>query len=214
MTYNPHAHHRRSIRLPACDYRQAGAYFVTICTHERACIFDDAGLAAMVEKVWRWTTKPTCGLADGEFVVMPNHVHGIIWITAASAVGAQRRATSRLPATPFRGNRHPEHADDLYAAPLRPAQPPVPRVLPGSLAAIVRSFKSITTKRVNRIRATPGAPFWQRNYYERVVRDEDELNRIRQYVRDNPAKWADDPNNPANIRAVMWRRSSKRHRSS
>lgn len=131
---------------------------------------------------------------------MPNHVHGIIWITAASAVGAQRRATSQLPATPFRCNRRPEPADDLYAAPLRPAQPPIPRVLPGSLAAIVRSFKSITARRINRIRGTPGAAVWQRNYYERIIRDEDELSRIRLYIRDNPAKWADDPNNPANIR--------------
>jgi REP element-mobilizing transposase RayT len=66
---------------------------------------------------------------------------------------------------------------------------------------VVRAFKSSTTKRINAIRNTNGIPVWQRNYYEHVIRSEDDLMRIRQYIRDNPAKWADDPDNPANIPA-------------
>jgi len=69
----------------------------------------------------------------------------------------------------------------------------------GSLGAVVRAFKSATTRRVNAIRNTPGAPVWQRNYYEHVIRHDRDIARIRQCIRDNPAKWADDPDNPANI---------------
>jgi REP element-mobilizing transposase RayT len=66
----------------------------------------------------------------------------------------------------------------------------------GSLGAIVGNFKSVTARRINRIRKTPGTPVWQRNYYERVIRNERELNAIRQYIRDNPAHWAEDRENP------------------
>ena len=60
-------------------------------------------------------------------------------------------------------------------------------------------FKSLSTKRINGLRGTPGLPTWQGNYYERVVRDDEELQRVRQYILDNPSKWAEDPNNPAII---------------
>ena len=73
----------------------------------------------------------------------------------------------------------------------RPTGPP-----PGSLGAIVGNFKSVTTRRVNRMRKTPGTSLWQRNYYERIIRNERELNRIRQYIYDNPARWLDEAENP------------------
>lgn len=71
-------------------------------------------------------------------------------------------------------------------------------VEPRSLGAIVRAFKSAPTRRINEVRGTPDARFWQRNYYERVIRNERDLNAAREYIRDNPRKWAEDPNNPAN----------------
>ena len=199
VKYNPDVHHRQSIRLRGYDYAQPGLYFVTVCTYKKDCILDDPALATLVRKVWEWTTRPTRGAGVGEFVVMPNHVHGIVRITSPTAVGAQRRCFRREQnadgdTTVWQGVAMP-----LVAAPLPSAHMPAPRILPGSLAAIVRAFKPISTKRVNRIRGTPGGPVWQRNYYERVIRNEDELGRIRQYIRDNPAKWADDPNNPANV---------------
>ena len=67
----------------------------------------------------------------------------------------------------------------------------------GSIPTIVRSFKSIVAKRINELRHTPGVPIWQRNYFEHVVRDEESLNRIRQYILDNPAHWEFDRENPA-----------------
>ncbi len=71
---------------------------------------------------------------------------------------------------------------------------------PGSIGAIIGQFKSITTKRINALRGTPGAPVWQRNYYEHIIRNAAEWQRIRQYIQDNPARWEADGENPANLR--------------
>ena len=213
MPYNPDLHHRRSIRLPAWDYRERGAYFVTICTHERECLFEDGALRAAIEETWHAILRRSRDVVADEFVAMPNHVHGIIWIARPQPVRAQHPAE---PVTPRVGAQHPPRPvirlakDDIShsgpltarvgAAPLHPAPLPAQRVLPRSLGAIVRSFKSNTTRRINNIRRAPGAPVWQRNYYEHVVRDEADLARIRQYIRENPAKWVDDPDNPVNNR--------------
>jgi REP element-mobilizing transposase RayT len=219
MRFDPRIHHRRSVRRATFDYRSAGAYFVTICTHERAIIFDDRRTKRAVELALLSVGRYCRAASVGEFVVMPNHVHAIIWI--ASGVGAQHTGdrhevtpmdrhrqgkgvgaqhTGRRDAAP-RADEHRSAegvAETAGAAPLR-ARARTPRVEPGSLGAMVRAFKSATTKRVNAMRNTPTAPVWQRNYYEHVIRSEDELMRIRQYIHDNPAKWADDPDNPANI---------------
>ena len=200
MRYDSDIHRRRSIRLREYDYRQAGAYFVTVCTHEREPLLDNQRLHGIVERAWYRLPGRFEGVALDEFVVMPNHVHGIVWIRR-DAVGARRPAPSsarmiwREIQTAFAPGGRSE------ASPLRPAlrfhAPPS-----GSLGVIMGSFKADSTRRINRIRGTPGAAVWQRGYYERIIRDEAELNAIRQYIRDNrdnPSKWANDPNNPANI---------------
>lgn len=197
MPYNRDVHHRRSTRLPAWDYRERGAYFVTICTHERELLFENPSLRLTAADVWRGVAWSGDGTRD-EFIVMPNHMHGIIWLLGATAVGAQQ------PGAPMKG-RHLEPARDTasgssVAAPLqRPDL--VHRVEPGSLAAIVRTFKAAAAKRINNMRGTPGAPVWQRNYYERVVHDDHELERVREYILDNPRRWAEDKYNPANVTA-------------
>ena len=144
MRYRPESQHRRSIRLKGYDYTSPGAYFVTVCTYKRECIFDVQELRDVVEETWLQIPFHVPNARTDEFVIMPNHVHGILWILKTQ-VGAQ-------PAAPLPG---------ITAR--RPA------VTPGSLAAIVRSFKSAVTKRVNEVRPTSGAPVWQRNYYERVI---------------------------------------------
>ncbi len=188
MRYDPQKHHRRSIRLKGYDYTQAGAYFITIVTKDRACLFgevveDDMRLSPMgiiVQECWLAIPDHFPHAVLDEFVVMPNHVHGIIVLNETEKVGA-RHATPRPPAAP----RPP-------AVP-RPEQFGKP--VPGSIPTIVRSFKSAATKCINEYRGTPGAPVWQHNYYEHIIRTEESLNCIREYILTNPLRWHLDRQN-------------------
>ncbi|MBN1659994.1 MAG: transposase [Anaerolineae bacterium] len=171
MHYDATKHRRRSIRLPGYDYTQPGAYFVTINTCGHELLFGEVAdsevkLNAYGEIAWEEWFRGGELRANVEldaFVVMPNHVHGVIVIT--HAVGATRRV----------------------APTERPAGPSV-----GSIGAIIAQYKSIVTKRINALRQTPGVPVWQRNYYEHVIRNEDSLQRVREYVANNPARWEED----------------------
>lgn len=193
MPYDPQRHHRRSIRLPGYDYTQTGGYFITIVTHERASLFGEVVNGAMRLNAWgeivraEWlrtaVVRPYVVVDADEFVVMPNHVHGIIWIVGDDGgVGATRVGATRVGAT-------------QRVAPTSPRGP-----ASGSIGAIIGQFKSITAKRINALRNTPGAPVWQRNYYEHIIRNEAEWQRIRQYIQDNPARWEADRENPAVLR--------------
>jgi putative transposase len=174
MTRDPGTHHRRSIRLPAYDYTQAGAYFVTLVTHACECLFGQIidsemrpnVLCEVVVKEWRRTGEIRREVVPDLFVVMPNHIHGILIIGDRSVVGAHGRAPLQLH---------------------RPAR---------SLGSFVAGFKSAVTRRINEMRGTPGLPVWQRNYHEHVIRNEEDLDRIRQYIVENPARWDEDPANP------------------
>jgi REP element-mobilizing transposase RayT len=184
MRYDPEKHHRRSIRLKGYDYTQAGAYFVTICTKDRACLFGHVADGVMrlnqmghiVRQCWLAIPDHVPHVLLDEFVVMPNHVHGIIVIMPTHDVGATH-------ASP-----RPNHD-----TPTRPRGPQRQ-----SLGSIVGSFKSAVTKRINELRGTPGAPVWQRNYYEHIIRNDDDMARIRKYIVNNPLQWALDRENPMN----------------
>ena len=121
---------------------------------------------------------------------MPNHLHGIVWIMERDVVGARQRLQ---PIGPGHHANDPQCSRDMSSL-LRPNGPSS-----GSLGAIIGSFKTATAKRINNIRQTPGAAVWQRNYYEHIIRHEDDLRRIRKYILDNPRGWADDPENPMNM---------------
>ena len=212
MPYDPQRHHRRSIRLPGYDYTQPGAYFITIVTHERMPLFGDIVDGEMrlneygeiVRAEWFQTAvvRPYVVLHPDEFVVMPNHVHGIIWIVDADSDGGATRVGATRGGDPRGGN--PRGGDPRGGDPAgRPYHHPHPPRGPdaGSIGAIIGQFKSITTKRINALRDTPGAPVWQRNYYEHIIRYDDALVRIRAYIQSNPHRWADDQENPSrNIR--------------
>ena len=175
MKYDPNVHHRRSIRLRGYDYSQAGAYFVTICTQNRECLFgeivdgemrlNEAGRTGVNE--WLKTAEIRDEIELDEWVVMPNHFHGIVVI--ANGRGTARRAPTV----------------ERFGQPVS-----------GSIPTIVRSFKSAATKRINELRQTPGAKLWQRNYWEHIIRDESELGHIREYIRNNPAQWELDKLHP------------------
>ena len=190
MDWFRHAeHHRRSIRLQGNDYSQVGTYFVTICVQDRECLFgdivegemrlNDAG--RMVERWWGELGNKFPSTELGEYVVMPNHFHGIIRI-----VGADLRVC-------------PDRTGAHIGAPLRHG--PLQRINDAPLPEIVQWFKTMTTNEYLRGVKSLGWPplnakLWQHNYYERVIRNEEELCRIRQYIADNPAQWAHDRENP------------------
>jgi len=180
MIYDPQKHQRRSIRLKGYDYSQPGAYFVTICTRNRESLLGEVVEEEMILNecgqvaagCWVWLAKQYPYVELDEWVVMPNHTHSIVVL---SGRGGSRTAPTRIALTRI--------------APTRIAHThPVGR--------LVGALKTVSTKRVNQMRHTPGAPLWQRNYYEHIIRDEDELNRLRQYILDNPVQWEMDENNP------------------
>jgi len=187
---------RRSIRLKTYDYSQAGAYFVTICAQKKECIFGrvvDGGMelneaGKTIGYVWSGLPTRYASVELDEVVIMPNHIHGIIvinnsYVGAGLALPAEGAASS-APTMSGKG-----------AASSAP-----------TLSDIVRTFKSISTRR-------SGQPVWQRNYFDRIIRNEDELNRIRQYIVDNPLQWQFDRENPAAKNSdgeeeIPWRASA------
>lgn len=191
MAYDPDKHHRRSIRLEEHDYAQPGANFVTICTRDRECLFGHVAngevrlndAAEIVREQWLRTAQMRPNVELDAFVIMPNHVHGIIVI--------HESCRGEASVVEIHGSNTPSKSD---ASPLR--QRPN-GTQPGSLSAIVQNFKSISTRKMNAARDAPGMPVWQRGYYEHVVRNEAELMAIREYIEGNPARWDDDENNPA-----------------
>ena len=168
-------HRRRSIRLKGHDYTHPGAYFVTVCVQNRECLLGEIvegtmianGPGRMVQSVWNDIPAHYSGVGIDAFVVMPNHIHGIVTLATHG----------------------------MQAGGLDPLL---------SLPDVVHRFKSLTTSRyISGFHHEGWLPFdrrlWQRNYYEHVVRSERELERIREYIVGNPAKWEEDENNPANL---------------
>jgi REP element-mobilizing transposase RayT len=181
---------------------------VTVCTHDRVCLFGEVAGGEMrlnefgeiVRERWLAIPDHFPNTALDTFVIMPNHVHGIIWIADAATddiVGATHASPLQRQnaASPL---QHP-------ASPLRLASPPGPKRQ--SIGAIVGSFKSAASKRINEHRQTPGAPFCQRNYYEHIIRTEDSLARIREYIAENPLRWHLDRENPQAVgEDDLWNR--------
>ena len=160
MPYDPNRHHRQSIRLRGYDYTQPGTYFVTICTHARQLLFDNPALRRIAEQQWQRIASERVTL--NAWVVMPDHVHGIIVITSSNA-------TPSDDASPVLGIN----------------------VKPGSLGAIVRSYKASVTRRAHRFQATAEL-IWQGGYWERIMRSDDELAATRAYIAENPLRWAEE----------------------
>jgi REP element-mobilizing transposase RayT len=193
MTYNPKKHHRRSIPLPGHDYTQIAAYFTTICTYKKQCWFGDVingemqhnQLGIIVHTFWQALPRRFSHIQLDAFVVMPNHVHGILIITDARARQPQSFPSSDnfTDAVPLQ-NRNISTAEQFG------------KPVSGSIPTVIRSFKSAVTKRINLMRKTPYPPVWQRDYYESIIR-EDGLDNVRQYIINNPFKWAEDEENPS-----------------
>jgi putative transposase len=193
MTYDPNKHQRRSIRLPGYDYSQAGAYFVTVCTQDHQCLFGRIEgevmrlnrVGEIAEQCWQAIHVHFADVDLDVFVVMPNHVHGIIVIADVGAPNV--RATH---ASPLR------QGGDTAVGGAEVPQGPKRR----SVGAIIGSYKSAVSKGIHEIGGASGPAIWQRNYFEHIIRNDVALNRIRQYILDNPVRWAYDRYNPLAIR--------------
>ncbi len=174
QTRNTSKHERRSIRLKEFDYSQPGAYFLTLCAHNRQCLFGKFEKGAMrespageiVRSEWLRSQGIRSEIELDAFVLMPNHLHGIVLIHDADM--SSLRAHGRAP---------------LH----RKAK---------TLGSFVSGFKSAATKRINALLLTPGKSVWQRNYYEHIVRNENELASVRKYISENPLGWEIDRENP------------------
>lgn len=171
MKYNPEIHHRRSIRLYGYDYSQPGAYFITLCTHNRECLFGNIMDGKMVlndvgkiaHQCWLEIPIHYPNVQLDEFIIMPNHIHGILIINddvVQNIVGVQN---------------------------IEPLQNKFQKIIPRSIGSIIRGYKIGVTKwfRQN----TDIYMIWQRNYYEHIIRNEIELNKIRKYILNNPINW-------------------------
>jgi REP element-mobilizing transposase RayT len=167
MAFDRKKYYRRSIRIPEYDYSTSGAYFITVVSYHRECIFgeikdDVMTLSAFGEIVQsRWFNLPNhyTHVTLDQFVIMPNHIHGVIVLKS-------------------------NQAKSQY-------QP---------LSEIVRALKSFSTRQINTLRQISATSVWQRNYYERVIRNERELKATREYVINNPLKWALDKEHPKMLR--------------
>lgn len=194
--------HRRSIRLRGYDYTHAGAYYVTVCTHERTHLFGGVAdgsmvpnpMGAVVQQCWDAIPDHLPMVVCDAFVVMPNHVHGIIVITDVAADGslAGRGTVGAANSPPLR-NAGP--ADDPVDTPPPdvPRRPSVAIMVPNSLGHIMQTFKAAVSRQAVRDGLMPrGKPIWQRGYYEHIIRDDGEHDRIARYIADNPRNWKGD----------------------
>ncbi len=171
----PHRPQRHVARLPHYDYTQPGAYFITIVTADRICLFDEPGLRCLAESAWLGMPQRLTFVELDSWALMPNHLHAIIWIK-------WNRPDTSLSSTPTVSQNDPAAPTRLLRA--------------GSLGAIITSYKSASAQRINAWRHSRGKAVWQRNYYEHVVRDDRDLDRIRRYIAENPLRWIEDEYNP------------------
>jgi REP element-mobilizing transposase RayT len=168
--FDPKIHHRKSIRLAGWDYSQAGAYFVTVVTWQRDCLFGDVvggemqlnDFGEIAVQTWRWLETQYPYVELGAWVVMPNHSHAIVIIHDDDRRGGSRTA----PTT------------DTKRKPL---------------GRLIGAFKTVSTKHINLLRQTEGQTVWQRNYYEHVIRNDREMGNIWRYIESNPVMWEVPP---------------------
>jgi putative transposase len=168
--YDPKKHHRRSIRLKNYDYTQPEYYFITICTYHRENTLgiiqngemECSKFGKIAEVYWQRLPTIFSYMKLDEYVIMPNHIHGIIQIIETSQNPNITNPNSKSGS------------------------------IPHSINAIVQNFQSITTRKINKLENIRGTPFWQRNFYEHVIRNEISLMEIQKYIRNNPLQWEMD----------------------
>ena len=184
---------RKTLRLKGYDYSTEGSYFVTICVKDRECLLGNvvdslvilSNVGRIIKTAWGRLPNRFPNIGLEEFVIMPNHVHGIVTIVGAPfmAPDERGRGTVAIPS----GMMDQKGATRLASAQKRVNRAP-------TLGEIVRTFKALTTHKIHLAGITRFR--WQHNYFERIICDEQELFEVRQYIEQNPLKWDLDPENP------------------
>jgi len=209
--YNPHIHHRKSIRLKGYDYSQAGLYFITICCQNRICrfghvengemILNEIGEIAYGE--WIKTPEIRQNVELGEFVIMPNHMHGIIRLLGrgeshSPTTNESHSPETREPHSPETREPHSPETRESHSPESRESHSPEiegvfktpPQSPSNNIGAIVRGYKSSVTRQFGLLGFNE--KLWQRNYYEHIIRNEKAFQTISEYIKNNPAKWVGD----------------------
>jgi len=192
MKYNPDIHNRKSIRLAGYDYSTPGAYFITICTHQRELLLGNVRNSIMelnefgriARDEWMKTSEMRSNIKLDEFVIMPNHVHGIIII---DDINDDRGETDGCRGTMHRAPTEPNKTTNTIQT-IEQFGKPTSNTIP----TIIRGYKSSVTKQIKILNENPRLRIWQRNYYEHIIRDDQAYYRIREYIRNNPMKWIHD----------------------
>lgn len=199
--FDPQKHHRRSIRLQGYDYSQEGAYYVTIVILRRECLLGQvvnkemtlSPYGEIVQKWWEEIPVHFSNVETGAFMIMPNHVHGIIYILDG-------RGTVPVPKDD--GVISISENNNMSGVIQGGETPPLQKFngMP-TLGQIMAYFKYQSTKEMNKVE-TAGAvtKFWQRNYYEHIIRNEQDLQNKTDYIEANPSLWDEDDENPVNVK--------------
>lgn len=186
--YNPKTHHRKSIRLKEYDYANANWYYITMCTYNKEHLFGKVinnkvvlnDLGKIVKEEWLRTKEIRKNIDIDDYVIMPNHFHGIIIIeyNANDNAGATRCvAPNNESQNNCRDTMHRVPTERTFGS-----------SIPNSLPTIIGAFKASVTRRINKTLKSHQST-WQRNYYEHIIRNDEDLFRIKKYIELNPLKW-------------------------
>lgn len=167
------------MRLPEYDYSLPGAYFITACAKDREFLFEHPESKLAVESAWHSVLDVFANIELDAVVVMPNHVHGILWIKGEGSYRSH----------PGTWKNDFDHRGGQLPAPMEETKFE-------TLSNIIGAFKTTAATRINKLRGLIGASVWQKSFYDRIIRNEFELVRIREYILYNPVKWAEDRDNP------------------
>lgn len=172
--------HRKQLRLRGYDYAFPGVYFVTICSAGKRPVFGSvnegktvlSSIGEIVRSEWIALAERFAGLVLDEFVIMPNHLHGVLAFVGDAGGASPSPTTTNTAMSPGRASPSP------------------------TLFEVIGAFKSISTIKVNKLMGRRGVPLWQRSYYEHIVRTGEDVRKIQRYILENPLMWSLDPENP------------------
>ncbi|MDD3296242.1 MAG: transposase [Candidatus Omnitrophica bacterium] len=182
---------RKLTRLKKYDYSQTGYYFVTICTQNRKEIFASIKnnqiilneFGRIVKKSWLQIPEHFKNIELDKYIIMPNHIHTIINIVGA---GSPR---------PLKNHDNDDNKIIGYSIGRG-------NLAPTKLGQVMAFFKYQTTKQINKLQNRPGIKIWQRRYHDHIIRNDKSLNRIREYIDNNPKTWDNDIENPIRLGAI------------